>query len=103
MCFRSENFRVLRKATLIENINISTTQTLLRTIATSVSALLAIIALWAFGGDNLEGFPIALFVGVLAGTHSSISLAHLVLIWPNLDRKRAGLGTSVDLGGRRPL
>ncbi|GAB7532138.1 protein translocase subunit SecF [Pseudomonas sp. 3A(2025)] len=79
-----ENFRVLRKATLIENINISTTQTLLRTIATSVSTLLAIIALWAFGGDNLEGFSIALFVGVLAGTYSSIYIANVVLIWLNL-------------------
>ncbi|BAP41275.1 protein translocase subunit SecF [Pseudomonas sp. 21LCFQ02] len=79
-----ENFRVLRKASLIENINISTTQTLLRTIATSVSTLLAIIALWAFGGDNLEGFSIALFVGVLAGTYSSIYIANVVLIWLKL-------------------
>lgn len=48
-----ENFRVLRKASLIDNINISTTQTLLRTVATSVSTLLAIAALLIFGGDNL--------------------------------------------------
>ena len=51
-----ENFRVMRKASLIENINVSTTQTLLRTIATSVSTLLAIAALLFFGGDNLFGF-----------------------------------------------
>lgn len=44
-----ENFRVMRKASLIENINVSTTQTLLRTIATSVSTLLAIAALLFFG------------------------------------------------------
>ena len=79
-----ENFRLLRKASLIENINISTTQTLLRTIATSVSTLLAIIALWVFGGDSLEGFSIALFIGVLAGTYSSIYIANVVLIWLNL-------------------
>jgi preprotein translocase subunit SecF len=79
-----ENFRLLRKASLIENINISTTQTLLRTVATSVSTLLAIIALWAFGGDSLEGFSIALFIGVLAGTYSSIYIANVVLIWLNL-------------------
>lgn len=79
-----ENFRLLRKASLIENINISTTQTLLRTVATSVSTLLAIVALWVFGGDNLEGFSIALFVGVLAGTYSSIYIANVVLIWLNL-------------------
>jgi len=79
-----ENFRVLRKASLIENINISTTQTLLRTMATSISTLLAIFALLAFAGDNLWGFSIALFVGVLAGTYSSIYIANVVLIWLNL-------------------
>jgi len=79
-----ENFRVLRKASLIENINISTTQTLLRTIATSVSTLLAIAALLFFGGDNLWGFSLALFIGVMAGTYSSIYIANVVLIWLNL-------------------
>ncbi|QHF02120.1 protein translocase subunit SecF [Pseudomonas asturiensis] len=79
-----ENFRLLRKASLIENINISTTQTLLRTMATSISTLLAIVALWVFGGDSLEGFSIALFIGVLAGTYSSIYIANVVLIWLNL-------------------
>ena len=79
-----ENFRVLRKASLIENINISTTQTLLRTMATSISTLLAIAALLIFGGDMVWGFSIALFVGVLAGTYSSIYIANVVLIWLNL-------------------
>ena len=80
-----ENFRVLRKATLVENINISTTQTLLRTIATSVSTLLAIAALMIFAGDNLWGFSLALFIGVMAGTYSSIYIANVVLIWLNLN------------------
>ena len=79
-----ENFRMMRKATLIENINVSTTQTLLRTMATSISTLLAIAALLFFGGDNLFGFSIALFVGVMAGTYSSIYIANVVLIWLNL-------------------
>lgn len=70
-----ENFRVLRKASLIENINVSTTQTLLRTMATSISTLLAIAALMIFGGDNLWGFSLALFIGVLAGTY--LSLIHI--------------------------
>ncbi|MGV8843432.1 MAG: protein translocase subunit SecF [Pseudomonas sp.] len=76
-----ENFRVLRKATLIENINISTTQTLLRTIATSVSTLVAVAALLVWGGDHLFGFSITLFIGVLAGTYSSIYIANVVLVW----------------------
>nr|WP_298147594.1 protein translocase subunit SecF [uncultured Pseudomonas sp.] len=79
-----ENFRLLRKASLIENINISTTQTLLRTLATSISTLLAIAALLVFGGDNLFGFAVALFVGVLVGTYSSIYISNVVLVWLDL-------------------
>lgn len=79
-----ENFRVLRKASLIENINISTTQTLLRTLATSISTLLAIGALLMFAGDNLFGFSIALFIGVFAGTYSSVYIANVVLVWLSL-------------------
>ena len=95
-----ENFRVLRRATLIENINISTTQTLLRTMATSISTLLAIAALMIFGGDNLWGFSLALFIGVLAGTYSSIYIANVVLIWLNLNSEDlippAATGKEVD-------
>ena len=79
-----ENFRVLRKATLIENINISTTQTLLLTMATSISTLLAIAALLLFAGDNLFGFSVALFIGVSAGTYSSVYIANVVLVWLDL-------------------
>ena len=79
-----ENFRVLRKATLIENINISTTQTLLRTMATSISTLLAIGALLLFAADNLFAFSVALFVGVAAGTYSSVYIANVVLVWLDL-------------------
>ncbi|WP_434458319.1 protein translocase subunit SecF [Stutzerimonas urumqiensis] len=82
-----ENFRMLRKADLIENINISTTQTLLRTLATSISTLLAILALMVFGGENLWGFSLALFVGVLAGTYSSVYIASPILIWLKLTRE----------------
>lgn len=82
-----ENFRVLRKADLIENINISTTQTLLRTLATSISTLLAIIALMVFGGENLWGFSLALFIGVTAGTYSSVYIASILLIWLKLTRE----------------
>ena len=81
-----ENFRVLRKADLIENINISTTQTLLRTLATSISTLLAVVALMVFGGENLWGFSLALFIGVTAGTYSSVYIASILLIWLKLTR-----------------
>ena len=82
-----ENFRMLRKAELLENINISTTQTLLRTLATSVSTLLAVGALMYFGGENLWGFSLALLIGVGAGTYSSVYVAGMLLVWLNLTRE----------------
>ena len=82
-----ENFRVLRKTELIDNINISTTQTLLRTMATSISTLLAIVALMVFGGEPLWGFSLALFIGVSAGTYSSVYIASILLIWLKLTRE----------------
>ena len=97
-----ENFRLLRKASLIENINISTTQTLLRTMATSISTLLAIVALWVFGGDSLHGFSVALFIGVLAGTYSSIYIANVVLIWLNLRSEDLLPPVTVDKVDDRP-
>lgn len=81
-----ENFRMLRKAELLENINISTTQTLLRTLATSVSTLLAVGALMFFGGENLWGFSLALLIGVGVGTYSSVYVAGMLLVWLNLTR-----------------
>ena len=81
-----ENFRLLRKTELIENINISTTQTLLRTMATSVSTLLAVGALLLFGGESLWGFSLALFIGVGVGPYSSVYIAAIFLIWLKLTR-----------------
>ena len=79
-----ENFRFLRNTSLIDNINISTTQTLLRTLATSISTLLAVGSLLVFGGDNLWGFALALFIGIIAGTYSSIYISSIALIWLKL-------------------
>ena len=79
-----ENFRFLRNTPLIENINISTTQTLLRTLATSISTLLAVGSLLVFGGDNLWGFAFALFIGITFGTFSSVYIASIFLIWLKL-------------------
>ena len=82
-----ENFRLLRKTGLVDNINISTSQTLLRTLATSLSTLLAILALMLFGGQSLWGFSLALFIGVAAGTYSSVYIASILLIWLKLTRE----------------
>ncbi len=82
-----ENFRVLRKANIIENIDVSVTQTLLRTIATSVSTAMALIALLIFGGPSLGGFALVMLIGVFVGTYSSIYIAGPVLIWLKLTRE----------------
>lgn len=82
-----ENFRILRKVDLIENINISTTQTLLRTLATSVSTLLVVGSLMLFGGDSLWGFSLALFIGIVVGTTSSVYVANVTLIELKLTRE----------------
>ncbi len=79
-----ENFRVLRKASLVENIDISVTQTLLRTMATSFSTALALIALLVWGGDVLAGFAVALLIGVVVGTYSSVYIGATVLVWLKL-------------------
>lgn len=79
-----ENFRVMRRADLIENIDVSVTQTLLRTMATSFSTALALIALLVFGGDTLANFALALLIGVVVGTYSSVYIGATVLIWLKL-------------------
>jgi preprotein translocase subunit SecF len=70
-----ENFRKLRRATPVEVINISLTETLERTVATGGTVLLTVVALALFGGDMLFGFAITLIVGVIAGTYSSVYVA----------------------------
>jgi preprotein translocase subunit SecF len=56
-------------------IDTAINQTLSRTLMTSFSTLFVVIALYVFGGDTLEGFSIAIIVGVLVGTYSSIFVA----------------------------
>ncbi|GGD05567.1 protein translocase subunit SecF [Halopseudomonas salina] len=82
-----ENLRVMRNADLEEVINVSTTQTLARTLATSASTLLVLFALYFFGGENIQGFALALIIGVGIGTYSSIYVANGLLMTMNLTRE----------------
>ncbi len=70
-----ENFRKLRKGSPVEVVNASLNQTLTRTLMTSVTTLLVLIALFVFGGELIHGFATALIAGVLIGTYSSIYVA----------------------------
>lgn len=70
-----ENFLALRKKTPAEVFNQSITQTLSRTIMTSMTTLLVLIALFTLGGAMIHGFAFALIVGIVVGTYSSIFVA----------------------------
>ena len=75
-----ENFRKLRRAESSEIINISLTETLGRTVVTSLTTLLVLAALALLGGSMIHGFAIALIVGVGIGTYSSIYVAASTLM-----------------------
>ncbi|SIS93248.1 protein translocase subunit SecF [Neptunomonas antarctica] len=75
-----ENFRKLRHELPMEIMNISLSQTLSRTLMTSLTTLLVLVALAVFGGEMIHGFAIALLVGVTVGTYSSIYVAANALI-----------------------
>ena len=75
-----ENFRKIRKGASEEIINISLTQTLNRTIITSLTTILVLLALFFVGGATIHGFATALLFGVVIGTYSSIYVASLVAL-----------------------
>jgi len=81
-----ENMRKFKKTALPEILNKSVNQTLARTIMTSGSTLLALGALWLFGGEVIRAFTDALVFGILVGTYSSIFVAAPVLIYLKLRR-----------------
>lgn len=81
-----ENFRRLRKGDSIDVINASLNQTFGRTLVTSLTTLLVLVALLLFGGELIEGFAEALVVGVLVGTYSSIYVAASMLVALKIDR-----------------
>jgi preprotein translocase subunit SecF len=75
-----ENFRKLRRTDSEEIIDISLSETLGRTVVTSLTTLLVLLALALFGGEMINGFAIALIVGVMIGTYSSIYVAASALM-----------------------
>ena len=75
-----ENFRKIRKGEPEEIINISLTQTLNRTIVTSLTTILVLLSLFFLGGATIHGFATALLFGVVIGTYSSIYVASLVAL-----------------------
>ena len=81
-----ENFRKIRGAEPVEIVNIALTETLKRTIHTSMTLLLVVLAMMILGGDGLKWFSTAMFVGVFVGTYSSIYIGTAFALWRGLNR-----------------
>ena len=75
-----ENLRKYKKKPLNEVLNVSINETLSRTVMTSVTTLLALIALYVLGGDVIRGFVFAMIWGVMVGTYSSVFVASSTLL-----------------------
>lgn len=82
-----ENFRKLRKGTPIEVVNLSINQTLSRTIMTSATTLVVVTALFVYGGNMIHGFALALIIGIIVGTYSSIYVAGALAVALGLNRE----------------
>lgn len=82
-----ENFRKIRRASPVDVMNRSINQTLSRTIMTSVLTLMVVVALFIYGGETINGFSLALIIGIVIGTYSSIYIAGTLAIMLGLKRE----------------
>ena len=82
-----ENLRKFSDIKIFDLTNISINETLSRTIITSATTLLALLSIYIFGGEILKGFSLAMILGVIFGTYSSIYIANPVLIFFNVSQK----------------
>ena len=95
-----ENLRKYKTMGVQELLNLSINQTLSRTILTSVTTLLALFAIFFFGGEVIADFAFALIWGVLIGTYSSIWIASPILLFLNIrDHISPGVVAKTDAGG----
>jgi SecD/SecF fusion protein len=84
-----ENLRVGPRLTFDQVINLSTVQTMTRSLNTALTVVFVLLALVLFGGDSIRGFVLALLIGIVSGTYSSIFNASTLLVaWQKLDRKK---------------
>ena len=82
-----ENLNKFSDKKIFDLTNISINETLSRTIITSVTTLLALVSIYIFGGEILKGFSLAMILGVIFGTYSSIYIANPILILLNVSHK----------------
>jgi preprotein translocase subunit SecF len=82
-----ENFRTIRKGTPEAVINTSVNQTLSRTVITSLTTLFVLFSLFIFGGKIINGFALALIIGVVVGTYSSIYIASALALYLGISKE----------------
>lgn len=82
-----ENFRKMRNASVVEVVNRSINDTLSRTILTSGLTMLVVVVLYLFGGSSVHNFSLALILGIIVGTYSSIYVAGVVAVALGLNRE----------------
>ena len=82
-----ENLRKFSDIKIFELTNISINETLSRTIITSITTLLALVSIYLFGGEILNGFSLAMIMGVVLGTYSSIYIANPILVKLRVSQK----------------
>jgi len=82
-----ENLKKYSKLSIVDISDLSTNETLSRTLITSVTTLLALFSIYIFGGAILKGFSFAMIIGVIVGTYSSIFVATPILNYTNVNQK----------------
>ena len=82
-----ENLKKFSDIKIFDLTNISINETLSRTIITSITTLLALVSIYVFGGEILKGFSLAMILGVIFGTYSSIYIANPILVRLNVSQK----------------
>lgn len=93
-----ENFRKLRKGDSAHVIDTSLNQTLSRTLMTSLTTLLVLLSLFLLGGEIIHGFALALIIGVLVGTYSSIYIASSTILFLGISRADLALPQKENAG-----
>lgn len=96
-----ENVKMLRRENLADIVNKSINQTLSRTVLTSGLTFLTVLSLFIFGGEVLHGFSLALVIGILIGTYSSIFIAAPMLVAYQNWRSEKGKGAGLPADTRR--
>ncbi|MDT4894932.1 MAG: preprotein translocase subunit SecF [Acidobacteriota bacterium] len=95
-----ENLRLHRRDSLYNVTNLSINQTLSRTVITSGLVFLSVLAMVLFGGEVLRGFSLALLIGIVFGTYSSVAIASPIMVWWQQRIEASKARTTPPGGGR---